>query len=86
MFPREGLNGPMPSRVTVSIGIAAAGRPGWDLARFYSLADQALYAAKQNGRDSVWVVSMNQAPDLEPRPSAEVCAPAASGAADAARR
>jgi diguanylate cyclase (GGDEF)-like protein len=45
-----------PPRVTVSIGMAVATQPSGDLGRYYGLADQALYAAKQNGRDAVWVV------------------------------
>jgi len=55
-FPYAGPATPMPARVTVSIGVAAADRPGWDLNRYYRLADQALYAAKENGRDAVRVV------------------------------
>jgi GGDEF domain-containing protein len=47
----------MTPHVTVSIGVAAAERPGWDLDRYLSHADQALYAAKGAGRDAVWVVS-----------------------------
>jgi diguanylate cyclase (GGDEF)-like protein len=71
-FPPEGPAGPMPARVTVSIGLVADARPGWDLGRYYSLADQALYAAKQNGRDAVWVVTADQGPDLKPKPSGVV--------------
>jgi diguanylate cyclase (GGDEF)-like protein len=52
--------------VTVSIGVAAAERPGWDLDRYLSHADQALYAAKRAGRDAVWVASPE---NLEPRPA-----------------
>lgn len=66
----------MPARVTVSIGVAAANRPGWDLGRYYSLADQALYAAKHNGRDAVWVVRADQAADPKPAPGLTVLAPA----------
>ncbi len=83
-FQDEGLTGSVPSRVTVSIGIAVADQPGWDLDRYYGLADQALYAAKQNGRDSVWVVRANK--DLDPKPSAVVRVPAASEAPRAFRR
>ena len=50
-----------PVRVTVSIGVAAASRPSLGLDSYYSLADQALYAAKSNGRDAVWVVREDQA-------------------------
>jgi diguanylate cyclase (GGDEF)-like protein len=55
-FPGAGQPGPMPVRVTVSIGVAAADRPSRDLNRYYRLADQALYAAKENGRDAVRLV------------------------------
>ncbi len=72
----------MPERVTVSVGVAAASRPGWDLDRYYSLADQALYAAKRNGRDAVWVVRADQAADLKPAPGGTV---RASAGRDAAR-
>ena len=46
-FPHADSASPMPACVTVSIGVAAADRPSWDLDRFYRLADQALYAAKE---------------------------------------
>jgi hypothetical protein len=45
----------------VSIGVAAADRADWDLNRYYRLADQALYAAKENGRDAVRVVRADPA-------------------------
>jgi diguanylate cyclase (GGDEF)-like protein len=44
-FPHADPASPVPARVTVSIGVAAADRPDWDLDRFYRLADQALYVA-----------------------------------------
>jgi diguanylate cyclase (GGDEF)-like protein len=66
----------MPARVTVSIGLAIGGQRGWDLGTYYSLADQALYAAKQNGRDAVWAVTGDQAGDLEPRPVTHPLPPA----------
>ena len=68
---RDG-SGQATPRVTVSIGIATVARPGGDLGSYYSLADQALYAAKQNGRDAVWVVQADQAADPKPRPSGAV--------------
>jgi diguanylate cyclase (GGDEF)-like protein len=80
-FPHDGPGGPMPDRITVSIGVAAASRPGWDLGRYYSLADQALYAAKHYGRDAVWVVRADQAADLRPAPADAVRAPAGRDAA-----
>jgi diguanylate cyclase (GGDEF)-like protein len=67
-----------PCRVTVSIGIAAGGHPGWNLGAYYALADQALYAAKQNGRDSVWAATADQDGGLEPRPAAAVAPPRAA--------
>jgi diguanylate cyclase (GGDEF)-like protein len=60
-FPRAGQSGPLPVRVTVSIGVAAADRPSRDLSRYYRLADQALYAAKENGRDAVRMVRADPA-------------------------
>jgi diguanylate cyclase (GGDEF)-like protein len=66
-FHRDGPVGAMPSRVTVSIGMAAADRPSCDVARYYDLADQALYAAKQNGRDAVWIVTADHGDGLTPR-------------------
>jgi diguanylate cyclase (GGDEF)-like protein len=60
--------GPMPLRVTVSIGLAAADRDDWDLDTYYRLADQALYAAKESGRDTVWIVCADQQGELNPRP------------------
>jgi diguanylate cyclase (GGDEF)-like protein len=61
-FPHADPASPVPACVTVSIGVAAADRPSWDLDRFYRLADQALYAAKRNGRDAVWVLRADPAP------------------------
>jgi diguanylate cyclase (GGDEF)-like protein len=55
-FPHADPASPGSARVTVSIGIAAADRPGRDLTRYYSLADQALHAAKESGRDAVRVI------------------------------
>jgi diguanylate cyclase (GGDEF)-like protein len=75
-FPDGGMGGPVPVRVTVSIGVAAADRPGRDLGSYYCLADQALYAAKSNGRDAVWVIRADQATGLNPAPSEAARAPA----------
>jgi hypothetical protein len=60
-FPHAGPAGLVPVRVTVSIGVAAADRPSRDLNRYYRLADQALHAAKENGRDAVRVVRADRA-------------------------
>ncbi len=68
----------MPARVTVSIGVAAASRPGWDLGRYYILADQALYAAKHNGRDAVWVDPETRWETWNPRPAAPCGRPQAT--------
>jgi diguanylate cyclase (GGDEF)-like protein len=65
-LPVKASAGHMPPRVTVSIGVATADRPGWDLGTYLNHADQALYAAKRAGRDAVWVVGRE---DLEPRPA-----------------
>jgi diguanylate cyclase (GGDEF)-like protein len=82
-FACEGPASSMPPCVTVSIGLAIDDRPRWDLGRYYSLADEALYAAKQNGRDCVWVVRADQGADLKPKPSGVVRALASRHGADA---
>lgn len=61
-----------PSRVTVSVGIAVVDRPDRHLHRYYALADTALYAAKQHGRNAVWIARAEQEADGEPRPSSAV--------------
>jgi diguanylate cyclase (GGDEF)-like protein len=58
-----------PPGVTVSVGIAVAIRPDRELSRYYGLADAALYAAKQHGRDTVWIVEARPDGDDLPRPS-----------------
>jgi diguanylate cyclase (GGDEF)-like protein len=65
-LPGQAPAGRVTPQVTVSIGVAAADRPGWDLGTYLNHADQALYAAKGAGRDAVWIVSPE---DLEPRPA-----------------
>lgn len=81
-FPLKGPGGMTADHVTVSIGVAAAGRPGWDLGRYYGLAGQALSAAQRDGRDPVWVIRADRASDLAPVPSDAV---RALGGCDAAR-
>jgi diguanylate cyclase (GGDEF)-like protein len=76
-FRFEGTSGEALVCVTVSIGIVVTARPGRDLGRYYGSADRALYAAKQNGRDAVWVVRADGA-DPEPRPSPALLALAES--------
>jgi diguanylate cyclase (GGDEF)-like protein len=80
-YPNGGPGGLVPARVTVSIGVAAASRPSLDLDSYYSLADQALYAAKSNGRDAVWVVREGQATGMHLAP---IGAARASAGCDAA--
>jgi diguanylate cyclase (GGDEF)-like protein len=60
-FSTAGQASPMPVRVTVSIGVAAADRASRDLNRYYRLADQALYAAKESGRNAVRIVRADPA-------------------------
>jgi diguanylate cyclase (GGDEF)-like protein len=60
-FSMAGQVSPMPVRVTVSIGVAAADRASRDLNRYYRLADQALYAAKESGRNAVRIVRADPA-------------------------
>jgi diguanylate cyclase (GGDEF)-like protein len=57
VIPSGGPVTSVPSGVTVSIGVAAAGRPRGDLGRFLALADEALYAAKAAGRNRVHVIT-----------------------------
>jgi diguanylate cyclase (GGDEF)-like protein len=71
-IPEIALQRDGPDGVTVSIGLAVATRPVGELDEYYRLADQALYAAKQNGRDAVWVVQADQATDPRPCPSGAV--------------
>ena len=75
-----GTKGQASPRVTVSIGLVTADRADWELSRYYSLADAALYAAKQGGRDRVWIVLADTAADLSPRPADAVQARIALGA------
>ena len=61
-----------PPGVTVSVGIAVTACPDRGLASYYGLADTALYAAKQHGRDAVWIVEAGPEADDQPRPSGSV--------------
>ena len=75
-----GTKGQASPRVTVSIGLVTTDRADWELSRYYSLADAALYAAKQGGRDGVWIVLADPAANLSPRPADAVQAHIAPGA------
>jgi len=66
-FRFEGTSGEALACVTVSIGLVVTARPDRNLARYYASADRALYAAKQSGRDAVWVVRADRS-DPEPQP------------------
>jgi diguanylate cyclase (GGDEF)-like protein len=66
-FRFEGASGEALACVTVSIGLVVTARPDRNLARYYACADRALYAAKQSGRDAVWVVRADRS-DPEPQP------------------
>ena len=57
VIPSGGPVDSVPSGVTVSIGVAAAGLPHCDLGRFLAVADEALYAAKAAGRNRVHVIT-----------------------------
>ena len=61
-----------PAGVTVSVGIAVTACPDRQLVSYYGLADAALYAAKQHGRDAVWIVEAGLEADDQPRPSGSV--------------
>jgi len=59
--------------VTVSIGMVVTAEPDRNLGRYYGSADRALYAAKQSGRDAVWVIRADRAdPEPQPGPASQV--------------
>jgi diguanylate cyclase (GGDEF)-like protein len=66
VFRFDGTSGQGLVCVTVSIGMVVAAHPGQNLGRYYGSADRALYAAKQSGRDAVWVVRADRS-DPEPQ-------------------
>lgn len=66
--PQPGSPGAAAPRVTVSIGLAATDFPRLDLGAYFSLADQALYAAKVS-RDAVWFINDSEAGPSEPEPA-----------------
>jgi diguanylate cyclase (GGDEF)-like protein len=69
VFRFDGTSGQGLVCVTVSIGMVVTAQPGRNLGRYYGSADRALYAAKQSGRDAVWVVRADRAgPEPEPSP------------------
>jgi diguanylate cyclase (GGDEF)-like protein len=61
-----------PAGVTVSVGIAVTACPDRPLVSYYGLADAALYAAKQHGRDAVWIIEAGLEAGDQPRPSGSV--------------
>jgi diguanylate cyclase (GGDEF)-like protein len=69
-IPEASPGSPGPTGVTVSIGVAAAGEVTWSLEEFLIHADHALYAAKGNGRNRVFVTTADPQArgDLRPRP------------------
>jgi diguanylate cyclase (GGDEF)-like protein len=68
VFRFDGTSGQGLVCVTVSIGMIVTAHPDRNLGRYYGSADRALYAAKQSGRDAVWVVRADRS-DPEPQPS-----------------
>jgi diguanylate cyclase (GGDEF)-like protein len=66
--PDASPDSPKPSGVTVSIGVAAAGQVTWSLDEFLVQADRALYAAKGNGRNRVFVITADPQGQGDPRP------------------
>ncbi len=67
-IPEAKPGGPKPAGITVSIGVAAAGRVTWNLDEFLVQADRALYAAKGSGRDRVFIVTADSQAPSDPRP------------------
>ena len=73
VFRFDGTSGQGLVCVTVSIGMVVTAHPGRNLGRYYGSADRALYAAKQSGRDAVWVVRADRAdPESQPSPAPRV--------------
>ena len=71
-FRFEGTSGEALICVSVSIGMVVTARPDRNLGRYYSSADRALYAAKQSGRDAVWVVRADRSDPEPPCPARRV--------------
>jgi diguanylate cyclase len=68
-FRFDGTSGEALVCVSVSIGMVVTARPDRNLGRYYSSADRALYAAKQSGRDAVWVVRADRSDPEQPSPA-----------------
>jgi diguanylate cyclase (GGDEF)-like protein len=75
VFRFDGTSGQGLVCVTVSIGMVVTADPDRNLGRYYGSADRALYAAKQSGRDAVWVVRADRDdPEPQPGPASRVAA------------
>jgi diguanylate cyclase (GGDEF)-like protein len=75
VFRFDGTSGQGLVCVTVSIGMVVTADPDRNLGRYYGSADRALYAAKQGGRDAVWVVRADRDdPEPQPGPASRVAA------------
>jgi len=61
----------MPSGVTVSIGVAAAASARYDLDDLLATADNALYQAKNSGRDRIHIISDQASSGPFPRLAAQ---------------
>jgi diguanylate cyclase (GGDEF)-like protein len=70
-YPLISLAPGVTDRISVSIGIACAPLQAQDRITLLRLADEALYRAKQDGRNRVEFAGLPEAPrSLEPAPSA----------------
>ena len=67
-IPEASSGGPKPSGVTVSIGVAATEQVTWSLEEFLIHADRALYTAKGNGRNRVFVITADPQVRGNPQP------------------
>jgi diguanylate cyclase (GGDEF)-like protein len=67
-IPEASPGGSKPSGVTVSIGVAATEQVTWSLEEFLIQADRALYAAKGNGRNRVFVITADPQARSDPQP------------------
>ena len=70
-IPGGGPTRPMPSGVTVSIGVAAAASARYDLDDLLATADNALYQAKNSGRDRIHIISDQASSGPFPRLAAQ---------------
>lgn len=77
-IPEVSPGSPKPAEVTVSIGVAATEQVTWSFEEFLIQADRALYTAKGNGRNRVFVITAD--PQLQGGPQPCPASPQLDGA------